>query len=337
MEISNNKKQNKTMVLKLIIIILGVVLLLLIINIIYLNNKVHVLNQEIKKDNQRFIEYEEKILESKTILDNERLENIKIEDQLLETSAEIKNNQEYIFGLEKLQICFEDAIRKYYKEGAEVIAYLRLLSGDFSLLEADENEYKETLVNNYQSGAEEWTWVIMDLNNDGIKELFLRRGEKPWTAILWYKGGKISIKYMDSNDATEYHQPLENGTLLYTSAIYGTPSGDWENYKVEEFTEQGEIYSLENYVVLTVDWEEPLEYHRKRTQNIDNGDNMPPITEYGTYYLRQQREGDEIKYVFLTSQERNRLEDILDKKLEENEWQSLYLSETDRTSESEEE
>lgn len=88
--------------------------------------------------------------------------------------------------------------------------------------------------------------------------------------------------------------------------------------------DQGENKRLEHYIVLTVEWEEPLAYHRDRTKNGDENLDLPPITEYGTYYIRPEGEFEDRKYVFLNEQEKRRLEEILGKRMEDDEWHSLY-------------
>lgn len=308
---------------------MGSLFLTLIINIWSLNKRVAVLVEEQKEDQQQLKEYEEQLLTCQISLPEKTEKYLEIEKQLLILEEKAEVNQQYIQEIEDREVDFANAVQRYFKVGEEVIAYLRLLSGDFSMA-AEGDEDMELLAGLYENDSfykhkgEIWTWVMIDLTGDGIKELFIRMNDMPWTAIVHYEDGKIFCWDIDTVDASGYLQPLENGQLLSTYTSYGGQSGDWENYSVEEFTDQGENKRLEHYIVLTVDWEEPLEYHRKRTKNGDPIMDLPPITEYGTYYLRPEGEPEDRKYVFLNAQEKKRLEEILGKRLADDEWHSLY-------------
>lgn len=315
-----------------IVVILGVgsLFLALMINIWFLNKRVTELVEEQKKDSRQLKEYEEQLLNGQASLPEKTERYLEREKQRLT----LEDNQQYVQEIENREVNFANAIQQYLGVEEEM-AYLRLLSGDFSMA-AEEDENMELLAGLYENDSfykhngEIWTWVMIDLTDDGIKELFIRMNDVPWTAIVHYEDGKLFCWDIDTVDASGYLQPLENGQLLNIYTSYGGQSGDWENYSVEEFTDQGEKKRLEHYIVLTVDWEEPLDYHKERTKNGDKNLDLPPITEYGTYYIRPEGEPEDRKYVFLNVQEKRRLEEILGKRLEDSEWHSLYQNNIDK-------
>lgn len=127
------------------------------------------------------------------------------------------------------------------KKGEEWIAYKKILSGDFSLIE-DESD-RNHLQTNYEWSIEEgggkciWRYILMDFNNNGTQELFVQYNPDPYNdnnedfdsasdfyrsgyegGIFYYKDGKVICLWSDTLDANFYSLPLKGGKLLDVSA-----------------------------------------------------------------------------------------------------------------------
>lgn len=106
-------------------------------------------------------------------------------------------------------------------------AYWHFLDGDLSLFDEEELE---------KWGLEEWMPLVLkpkevehtylDLDEDGVPELLLRRVEDPagYNAVFHYQDGKLVCWQNDGSEGCCWDYPLEDGTMVRQYEADGSSS-----------------------------------------------------------------------------------------------------------------
>lgn len=116
-----------------------------------------------------------------------------------------------------------EALPMNEETGEEWEVYQRMLEGDYSLVEGEEwmslqNSYESSLESG--NGTCNWSYFLMDFNQDGRKELYLRFRENDVnnTASFHYENGQVKMwGSYQSGDSHGYDIPLVNGKLMSVS------------------------------------------------------------------------------------------------------------------------
>jgi hypothetical protein len=101
-------------------------------------------------------------------------------------------------------------------------AYQRLLAGDFSDVQAKTGvtdtgeDYAQQYAPFYSANPDEnkWEYTLVDMDDDGIPELFIRLGTSPdITAIFHWANDEMICWAFDTVEAASFYTPLENGMI----------------------------------------------------------------------------------------------------------------------------
>lgn len=104
--------------------------------------------------------------------------------------------------------------------GEEWEAYKKMLKGDFSLVDDDswgslQSKYEESLESG--NGRCNWSYFLMDFNQDGCKEMCIKYYEEGVnnTAFFRYEDGQVKMwGSYNSGDSHGYEMPLTNGKMI---------------------------------------------------------------------------------------------------------------------------
>ena len=102
--------------------------------------------------------------------------------------------------------------------------YWPIFTGDFSMFDDDQSNLEYVYKNNsFENGKLQWKYVLMDLNNDGQKELYVKFDPDRDSAVFSYVKGKLKCVDLDVVETPGYSQPLKDGRML---AVY-EENGDY--------------------------------------------------------------------------------------------------------------
>lgn len=88
-------------------------------------------------------------------------------------------------------------------------AFDRLLGGDLTLLLENQTTFAKNSLPTYQ----EWKSVDLDLDGDGVAERFLQYEKN--SIVLHAEKNGVRLYLFDTEDETEWYEPLTDGTVLY--------------------------------------------------------------------------------------------------------------------------
>lgn len=100
-----------------------------------------------------------------------------------------------------------------------------ILAGDFTRIadvKARQKLLREYQLNIRENGECTWRYVLLDFNDDGFRDLFIRFDTEFYfeSALLCYQDGGAVCAFFDTNDHHDFYTPLIDGRLLYISDYY---------------------------------------------------------------------------------------------------------------------
>ncbi|MGL5437534.1 MAG: hypothetical protein ACRDBO_19470 [Lachnospiraceae bacterium] len=204
------------------------------------------------------------------------------------------------------------------ERGAEWEAFKTILSGNFTLIEDKEDRqmFQRRYRNNVKDYGEcTWRYILLDFNQDGIKDLFIQDDSVVGSdsALLYYSDGKVICAYSDTSDYHDFYVPFKDGRILYIYD-YSVTTNEYIEIVNSDFT----FTTEKDYLTIRIDhslYEES--YYDRFSSNYD------AITGEGEYYfVREYNDvtglGPEVN---MTDKARLEVELMIDELLiPENEW-----------------